>query len=164
MNNKQRQEIIDYLEQGGRFKNMLIMELDRADISDSEKRTYSSLLDAILGSTELYCCMTEWPDNVAIFIPKEKRINKNDSEAAIIISHGPETMRLVKDVSDYLNVLPLSTEQNDRLLVDMMTKQLLMAEHEQYLAGFSDCMKVIQEGGFKGLEDKLEAIITSEKE
>ena len=163
MNNKQRQEIIDYLEQGDKFRSVLMMELDRADISDSEKRTYSSLLDALLGSTELYCTMTEWPDNVAVFIPKKERIAKIDCGTAITISHGPETMELVKQVSNYLLKLPLSTEQNDEL-VDLMKNQLLMAEREQYITGFSDCIKVIQEDGFKGLEDKIESIVIHKTE
>jgi len=39
-----------------------------------------------------------------------------------------------------------------------------MAEHEQYIAGFCECMETIRNGGYKGLEDKLETIITHEKE
>ena len=163
MNNKQRQEIIDYLEQGDRFSDLLIRELERANISDSEKRTYSSLLDAILGRTELYYFMSEWPDNVEVFIPKKKRIPKKDSEAAITISHGPITMEIVKKISDFVHELPLSQEQNDQL-IHMMRDQLLMAEHEQYIAGFCECMETVRNGGFKGLEDKLETMVTHEIE
>lgn len=155
MNNKQRQEIIDYLEQGEKYTDMLIRELDREDISDSEKRTYSSLLDAILAATELYCYMTEWSDNVEVFVPKKQR---NEKEEAIIISHGPETMEIARKLSDYVKSLPLGTDQNDKL-VYMMRDQVLMAEHEQYIAGFIECMKIVQAGGFQGLQDKLECMV-----
>lgn len=64
MTNKKRQEIIDYLEKGDKFSDILIRELDNSNLTCYEKRTYSSLLDAMNGATELYCAMTEWPDNI----------------------------------------------------------------------------------------------------
>lgn len=160
MNNKQRQEIIDYLEQGDKYTDLLIRELERADITDAEKRTYSSLLDAILAATELYCYMTEWGDNVEVFIPKQQEPIGED--ATIIIEHGPKTMTKVLEVSKFVKELPLSDSQNDTL-IELMKDQLLIAEHEQYITGFCDCMKTVQAGGFQGLHDKLQKIIKHEE-
>lgn len=153
MTNKKRQEIIDYLESGSRFAKTLINELQRQDLQSFEKRTYSSLLDALTGATELYCAMTEWPDNV-IYItrkPETDEINEND---AIIINHGLRTMDAVKETSEYVKSLPLDNTQNEKL-VELMKEQLLVAEYEAYIQGFADCMDAVQSGGFKGLEDKI---------
>lgn len=163
MNNSQRHAIIEYLGQGEKFSDLIIRELGREDITDSEKRTYSSLLDAILGATELYCYMTDWPDNVEVFIPKDKRNIKSEKETAIVIEHGPVTMEIAMKLGEFVKGLPLSVEQNDKL-VYLMRDQLLMAEHEQYIAGFSECMNVVHDGGFKGLEDKLLSLASHENE
>lgn len=154
MNNKQRQEIIDYLEKGDKFTSLLIRELERADITGPEKRTYSSMLDAILGATELYCYMTEWGDNIEVFIPKQKQQDSISEDDLLIVEHGPRTMEAVQVISDYVKELPLNNIHNDTL-VKLMLDQLLIAEHEQYMTGFNNCMKAIQDGGFKGLEDKI---------
>lgn len=162
MNNNQRQTIIDYLEQGSMFSNLLIRELDRGDITDPEKRTYSSLLDAVLGATELYCFMTDWPDNVEVIMPKKQREPKKGEDIAILIKHGPLTMEKVNEISEILRKLPLDNGQNDRI-VTMLKDTLLMAEHEQYIAGFCECMKTVRDGGFKGLEDRFESMVSQEK-
>ena len=163
MNNNQRQAIINYLEQGSKFSDLLIRELEREDITDPEKRTYSSLLDAVLGATELYCFKTDWPDNVDIFISNQQREPKKDTETAITIKHGPLTVKKANEISEILRELPLDNGQNDRLIT-MMNDMLLMAEHEQYIAGFSECTKTVRDSGFKGLEDKLNAIMFCENE
>lgn len=154
MTNKKIQEIIDYLESGEKFSKVLISELSRADLTCYEKRTYSSLLDALNGATELYCAMTEWPDNVAFFTntPESDQINDNDS---IIIKHGLGTLEAVQAISDYIKGLALNSITNDKL-VKLMTDMLRIAEQETYIQGFVDCMKAVQNGGFKGLEDKIE--------
>lgn len=118
MTNKKRQEIIDYLEKGDKFSDILIRELDNPNLTCYEKRTYSSLLDAMNGATELYCAMTEWPDNI-IFINRQ-------------------------DISP--------TEEFDS------------PHSSEYLQGFMDCMKAVQEGGFKGLEDRISIMIKGAKE
>lgn len=156
MNNKQRQEIIDYLEQGDKFTELLIRELERVDITNGEKRTYSSLLDAILVSTELYCYMTEWPDNVELFIPKKRE--RVEEESAIIVEHGPKTLEKTLQLKNYVEKLPLSYQEK-KGFVNLMQEQLTIAEHEQYLDGFCNCMRTVQAGGFKGLEDKLNSMV-----
>lgn len=160
MNNKQRHEIIDYLEQGEKFTDLLIRELDREDISSCEKRTYSSLLDAIRGATELYSSMTEWPDNVEVFVPKDRKPIKDNT--TILIKHGPMTIEKALELSDLIKNLPLNHSQNGSL-ISSMKEQLLIAEHEQYIAGFVECMNTVREGGFKGLEDKLEVMVSHEE-
>lgn len=57
MRDNQIQEIIDYLEKGEDFTQLLIDELKRKDIEEYERRTYTGLLEALLGATELYCSM-----------------------------------------------------------------------------------------------------------
>lgn len=154
MNNKQRQEIIDYLEQGEKFTDLLIRELERVGITNGEKRTYSSLLDAILAATELYCYMAEWPDNVEFFIPK-----KQESIIEVLeIKHGPKTLEKTLQLNNYVEELQLSYQQKNEL-AKLMQEQLLIAEHEQYLEGFCNCMRTVQAGGFKGLEDKLNSMV-----
>lgn len=59
MKNEQIQEIIDYLDGGEKFQDLLIQELKNPDLEDYERRTYTSLLDSLLGATELYCAMSE---------------------------------------------------------------------------------------------------------
>jgi len=153
MTNKKRQEIIYYLEKGDKFSNLLISELNRTDLATYEMRTYSSMLDAITGSTELYCAMTEWPDDVN-FVMNDPKANDIKDEDAIVIEHGQGTLKVVKIISDYVRDLPLLTVQNDAL-IKFMTELLTVAEREAYEQGFSDCVKVIQKGGFKGLEHKI---------
>lgn len=154
MNNKQRQGIIDYLEQGYKFTDLLIRELERIDITNGEKRTYSSLLDAILAATELYCYMTEWPDNVEFFIPKKQEPIKEELE----IKHGSKTLEKTLQLNKYVEELPLSDQQKNGL-VNLIQEQVLIAEREQYLDGFCNCMRTVQAGGFKGLEDKLNNMV-----
>lgn len=150
MTNTKRQAIIDYLEQGERFAELLIKELERTDLEGYEKRTYSSLLDAINGSDELYCAMQEHEDNVIQF----KQETKEKQEDAIVIEHGSDTLKLVKDVSDYIANMPLDKEINNDL-IEVLKKLVLIAEHEAYMQGFIDCMDAINSGGFKGMEDKI---------
>lgn len=159
MTNKMIQEIIDYLESGERFGDILVKELDRTDLKCYEKRTYSSLLDALNGATELYCAMTEWPDNVEVFIKKNKKEDMNDE--LIAVKHGPQTMEAVKQVSTYVGGLTLSNEQNDKL-IDLMCKQLVTAEQEAFIQGFTVCMNAIHNGGFKGLEDEINKVVRYE--
>lgn len=152
MTNKIRQEIIDYLESGDRFANILVKELDKGNLETYEQRTYSSLLDALNGTTELYCAMTEWPDNIRFIMDSNKNAEQEDE--AIVIQHGLRTLESVQAVSDYLKDLPLSAEQNEKI-VELMKDMLLVAEHETFMQGFVCCMKAIQDGGFKGMEDKI---------
>jgi len=46
-------------------------------------------------------------DNIEVFVPKKKRVEKKDSEVAITISHGPVTMEIVKKISEFVKGLPL---------------------------------------------------------
>lgn len=163
MNNNQRQAIIDYLERGDKFTDLLIRELEREDITDLEKRTYSSLLDAILGATELYCSMSEWPDNVEVFLTKMKRENEKDNKVELTIKRGPKTMQRINDVSGVVGELPIDSLQYDKLIT-LIRDMLSIAEHEHYITGFTECMNVVRNGGFKGLEDKLETMISHKKE
>lgn len=68
MKNEKIQEIIDYLDGGEKFQELLIQELKSPNLEEFERRTYTSLLDALLGSTELYCAMSEdEEENLLVF-------------------------------------------------------------------------------------------------
>lgn len=150
MTNKMIQEIIDYLESGEKFVDILIKELDRTDLSGLEKRRYSSLLDALMGPDELYCAMNDWPDNVSFKIVSKEEHQEDE----IILHRGPITMDAVTKVSDYVRELPLTNEQNDKL-IKLMCKQLVAVEHESFMQGFKVCMDTVLNEGLKGLEDKV---------
>lgn len=150
MTNKKRQEIIDYLEEGDKFADILIRELDKPNLTCYEKRTYSSLLDAMNGATELYCAMTDWPDNVDFRI-----INQDvKDEDEIIIQRGPLTIDAVNQVSNYIKDLPLNSDQNNQL-VQLMVKLLVDAEHENFIQGFKVCLDALKYGGSKGVEETV---------
>lgn len=67
MKNEQIQEIIDYLDGGEKYQGLLLEELKNPNLEDYERRTYTSLLDALLGATELYCSMDEEDENTLTF-------------------------------------------------------------------------------------------------
>ena len=58
-----------------------------------------------------------------------------ESMGFMIIEHGPETLEVVKELSDFVANLPLSHADNDKL-IHLMTDQLEVAEREQFLRGF----------------------------
>lgn len=150
MTNKTLQEIIDYLESGDKFIEILIKELDRKGLSDLEKRRYSSLLDALIGPDELYCAMNDWPDNISFKVVSKKE-NQVDE---IILQHGPITIDMVTAVSDLVGKLPLTNEQKDRL-IELVCKQLVAVENESFIQGFKVCVDTVHNKGFKGLEDVI---------
>ncbi|NCC16340.1 MAG: hypothetical protein EOM28_08310 [Clostridia bacterium] len=67
MKNEQIQQIIDFLDGGEKFQALLLEELKNPSLEDYERRTYTSLLDALLGATELYCSMDEEEENTLTF-------------------------------------------------------------------------------------------------
>jgi hypothetical protein len=159
MTNKMRQEIIDYLEEGDKFADILIRELDKPNLTCYEKRTYSSLLDAMNGATELYCAMTEH-DNVISFNQEKDR--KVDDEDIIVIQHGLKTMESVYVLESYIKELPLSAKEIDKL-VALTANQLFIAENESFIQGFITCMDAVHDGGFKGLEHKVVKVAALER-
>lgn len=48
-----------------------------------------------------------------------------------------ELMEIIVQISDYIHDLPLSVDQNDRL-VALLVKQLGQAEHDAFLQGFEE--------------------------
>ena len=150
MTNKKRQEIIDYLEEGDKFADILIRELDKPNLTCYEKRTYSSLLDAMNGATELYCAMTDWPDNVDFRIV-DQEVNDEDE---IILQRGPLTINAVNQVNNYLKDLPLNSDQNNQL-VQLMVKLLVDTEHKNFIQGFKVCLDALKYGGSKGVEEAV---------
>lgn len=64
-------------------------------------------------------------EKVSNIIPFTK-MRETQEDEAMIISHGPRTMEIVKVVSDYIKELPLSTTQNDTL-VRLLKDQLIIA-------------------------------------
>lgn len=98
--------------------------------------------------------MTEWPDNVEFFIPKKQEPIKEEME----IKHGPKTLEKILQLYKYVEELSLSDQQK-KGLVNHIQEQLLIAEHEHYLDVFCNCMRTVQAGGFKGLEDKFNSMV-----
>lgn len=123
MTNKKIQEIIDYLEMGDKFSDVLLSELDNPNLTCYEKRTYSSLLDAFTGATELYCAMSDWPDYVDFRIVNQAV----KDEDKFILRRGPLTIEAVNQVSNYAKDLPLNNDQNNQL-VQLMVDLLNAAE------------------------------------
>ena len=77
-----------------------------------------------------------------------------DSNMSIVIEHQPMTLQAVKELSDFVQKLPLSDDDNNKLL-ELMKHQLLMAEREQYVKGFIDGVTACQAGTLEALGDKL---------
>lgn len=63
------------------------------------------------------------------------------ADTAIELEHGPDTLKIAKELSDFVATLNISHKDNDKL-VYLMRDQLLAAEHEQFLAGFDLGLKI----------------------
>jgi hypothetical protein len=59
----------------------------------------------------------------------------------VVITHGEETLKIAKELSNLIAGLPLCLADNDRL-VYLMKDQLMAAEREQFLAGFDLGLKM----------------------
>ena len=79
---------------------------------------------------------------------------EEDSKAAIVIEHQPMTLQAVKELSDFVEKLPLSNDDNDKLL-ELMKNQLLMSEREQYIKGFMDGITACSTGTLESLGKRL---------
>lgn len=64
----------------------------------------------------------------------ERKAVLRDVEPSIIVEHGEQTRAAVQKVSDYLYALPLSRDQN-RKMIGLMHDMLLTAEKEAYEQG-----------------------------
>lgn len=74
------------------------------------------------------------------------------ADAAIELEHGPNTLKTVKELSDFvatLNILP----DNNNKLVSMMTEQLVIAEREQFLNGFETAIKILKNAEGRKMEN-----------
>lgn len=74
------------------------------------------------------------------------------ADAAIELEHGPNTLKTVKELSDFvatLNILP----DNNNKLVSMMTEQLVIAEREQFLNGFETAIKILKNAEDRKMEN-----------
>ena len=79
----------------------------------------------------------------------------------ITIEHGPKTIEAVQVMRGYINDLDILSLTKDTL-IKLLQDIVLIAEHESYMQGFTDCMTAIQEGGLNGMADKI--IRSSRKE
>lgn len=77
-----------------------------------------------------------------------------DSNATILIEHGPLTLQACKKVSDYVYNLPLEEEENSTLL-ELLKELLLSAERDQYMNGFIDGVNAVKAGTLEVLADRL---------
>lgn len=74
------------------------------------------------------------------------------ADAAIELEHGPNTLKIAKELSDFvatLNILP----DNNNKLVSMMTEQLVIAEREQFLNGFETAIKILKNAEDRKMEN-----------
>lgn len=65
-----------------------------------------------------------------------------EHEEVIVLKRGAMTEDAIVNVSDYVRTLPLSAEQNSRL-IELMKIMLLAAEQEQYLQGFECGISIV---------------------
>jgi len=83
----------------------------------------------------------------------DNRIELNSyTDEAIELEHGPNTLKTIKELSDFvatLNILP----DNNNKLVSMMTEQLVIAEREQFLKGFETAIKILKNAEDRKMEN-----------
>lgn len=65
----------------------------------------------------------------------------NYNMATMKLDHGKETLRAVDETREFLTTLNILPDNNNKL-VSMMTEQLVIAEREQFLAGFDLGLKM----------------------
>lgn len=76
-----------------------------------------------------------------------------EKEGTIVITHGMHTLEATKAVSDYIKDLLLESKQSDTL-INLLKEQLLIAEREAFVQGFTACMDEIQGCGLNAAMDK----------
>lgn len=82
------------------------------------------------------------PDNITIY-----QDIFGDFDVAAQVERTPEIMERVNAVSDFIAALPLTRQQNDRL-VELLTDLVNILEHDSFLEGavFGRCWLVPADG------------------